>query len=156
MRKYFLLLIPVLFLPFLLFTHKTYFSCDPKGFKVIDGDTFYFKGMKIRILGIDTPELSKIKEWHKKYIKNEKCYKRIAYRAKEELEKILKNYCIKIKIVGKDKYGRFLAKVYNCTENICTDIGKYFVLSGLAFSFKDYYKKEEEIARKNKKGIWRC
>ncbi len=132
--------------------------CDSLELQVIDGDTFRWHNKKVRIYGIDTLELTKQKKWVLHYIdkKNYSCLKYYSYRAKEVLENIFNNYCIKIEFLGHDKYGRILARVYNCTGNICTDIGEYLVLNGLAISFGDTYKYAERFARRRNLGFWSC
>ena len=162
MNKYILLLlisISVLAVMIVLINSNKYVVvCDSAELQVIDGDTFKWRDKKIRIYGIDTLELTKQKKWVLDYInkKNHSCLKYYAYRAKETLEEIFNNYCIKMEFLGYDKYNRILAKVYNCTGDVCTDIGEYFVLSGLAISFKDNYKEAEQIARQNNLGLWSC
>lgn len=75
--------------------------------RIIDGDTFEFKGEKIRIRGVDTPEL------------RAKCQKEraLALAAKSELERLLSS-SFKIMASGKDKYGRTVADVYIQNKNI--------------------------------------
>ena len=132
--------------------------CEPGELEVIDGDTFRWHGKKIRIYGIDTLELTKQKKWVLKYTnkRNYTCLKYYAYRAKEILERLFSSYCIKIEFFGYDKYGRILAKVYNCTGEICTDIGEYMVINGLAISFGDVYKYAENYAKQKELGFWSC
>lgn len=62
---------------------------------VIDGDTFYYGGEKIRIYGFDAPEFG------------EEGF----YLAKWRLAEVLHGGIITIKRVAKDKYGRTIAKV---------------------------------------------
>lgn len=68
----------------------------------IDGDTFYYKGEKYRIIGIDTPEKGQAK------------YEQ----AKKRLNTLLSSGSVKIKKVGKDVYGRTLAKVSVKGKNV--------------------------------------
>lgn len=69
---------------------------------VVDGDTLWFKGEKIRLLGIDTPEM------------NGKCRaeRMQALHARDALVKLVSNATIKVRRSAVDRYGRTLAKVY--------------------------------------------
>ena len=90
--------------------------------KVIDGDTFIYKGKKIRIIGIDCPEIKKQKEWFinrllefgKKV--NITCLKVYAIKAKKFLDEIVKKFKIRIKPVRLDEYNRVLAYVFYLNE----------------------------------------
>lgn len=97
--------------------------------EVRDGDTFiisinnipkvFGEKIAVRIRGIDTPEKNDKREHIKK----------IAYKAKEELEILLKNYKkIELYNLGRDKYFRLLASVK--VDDI--DIAQYLISKGLA------------------------
>lgn len=68
---------------------------------VVDGDTIWFRGEKIRIANIDAPEL------------RGKCRaeRRLARVARDRLRLILENFDIDIRRTGKDRYGRTLATI---------------------------------------------
>jgi len=69
--------------------------------RVIDGDTFVMPdGEKVRIRGVDTPELRS----------KDAAKKRVAFEAQRELAKIL-NGGFTLSRTGKDKYGRTVADV---------------------------------------------
>jgi endonuclease YncB( thermonuclease family) len=55
-----------------------------------------------------------------------------------------------IKPIGIDHYNRILVKVYK--DNI--DIGKLMVEAGMAYSYKDNYRQEEDLAKAEKLGFW--
>ena len=130
--------------------------CNPD-FRVLDGDTFYISNVKYRIFGIDALELNEQKDYVlKKVSNNTTCLKFYAELAKKFLEEELSKGCVKIENKMVDKYNRILAKVYICNNNTCYDIGKYMVEQGLALSFLEYYKEEEELARSNNIGLWSC
>ena len=124
---------------------------------VIDGDTFYLNGTKIRIYGIDAPELHKQKPWvlSKTGIRNTTCLREFGHLAKKRLKDLLKAQCLTLRYHGRDPYGRILAEVFACNET-CVDVGKELVLEGLAISYRDAYKFEENYARKNNLGLWSC
>ena len=114
--------------------------------KVIDGDTVHIGSFKIRLHGIDAPEL------------NQKCKtNKIEWYCGIESSKFLKNminqkniYC---KTKGKDKYRRYIGVCYILKKNI----NKTIVREGWAIAYKFYsrdYENDENFAKKNKKGIW--
>ena len=114
--------------------------------RVVDGDTIYLNGEKIRFNGIDTPEL------------NQTCIKEgvinsCGVTAKEILiEKIADN---KVECIseGKDRYKRTLAECFVNDESL----SGYLVRSGYAFAYRKYSKKfipDEDYAKDNKIGMW--
>jgi endonuclease YncB( thermonuclease family) len=68
---------------------------------VVDGDTFWFQGKKIRILGIDAPEVEGA------------CRRetRLASEATAYLTSLLNSGSVRIQFQGYDQYGRHLAAV---------------------------------------------
>ncbi len=68
---------------------------------VVDGDTIWGDGEKIRIVGIDTPEI-------KGRCRDERVR---AQRAKDRLQRLVDGNRLQIERSGKDKYGRTLARV---------------------------------------------
>ena len=114
--------------------------------KIIDGDTIYLNGEKIRFTGIDTPELKQTCTKN-----NEVIYCGIKAR-KLLVEKIGKN---KVQCVreGKDQYKRTLAE---CFVNKVS-LSSYLVRNGYAFAYRKYSQKfipDEDFARINKNGMW--
>ena len=117
--------------------------------KVIDGDTIVIKGKKIRLFGIDAPEMKQI------------CFNELnnpypcGREAKEILERMSKNnkyYCY---YSDKDKYNRIIG---DCYDESKTSVNGFMVLRGYAVAYKRYsnkYRRQEENAKLNKKGIWR-
>ena len=110
---------------------------------IVDGDSI---SMQMRIAGIDTPEIRQ--KCRKTKSKTIDCGRL----AKDYLKKILKNLPGKLSIepVGVDHYQRILVKVYRGDE----DIGKLMVEAGMAYSYKDTYRQEEETAKAEKIGFW--
>jgi len=139
---------------------EDYLIIDKNKVKVIDGDTFKYNGKTFRIVGIDTPEKGKQKSYIlKKFgFKNESCLRHYAFLAKEELEKIIKSSKeLKVKIIGKDPYGRYLVILYADNK----DISEILVKKGYAFLFEKspYHKNyldELYYAKSNKLGVWSC
>ncbi|MCZ4271032.1 thermonuclease family protein [Maritalea porphyrae] len=110
--------------------------------RVIDGDSLQIEGQKIRVIGIDAPELDQPcrvngKEWL------------CGLDAKNSLTAQINGRLVDCASQGKDKYRRLLA--------VCKvdgkDIGKWMVTNGWAVSFGDYAF-DEAIARNNRLGIW--
>lgn len=81
---------------------KTETIFDTYNIKVIDGDTFYYKGKKYRVQGIDTPE------------KGQYNYEA----AKIRLTELLKSGIVTVEEVAIDVYGRTVAEVYVNYENV--------------------------------------
>ena len=125
--------------------------------KIIDGDTVHINTKKIRLEGIDAPE---IKQQCKKpflkisaiigfeFNKNYSC----GVIAKKLIDRINSS---KIKCISssKDRYKRYLATCYKDRINL----NKWMVRNGYAVAYKRYskdYIRDEEYAKENKLGIW--
>ena len=130
----------------LIFFFLTYFDVKSNKIKIIDGDTIYLNGKKIRFSGIDTPEIRQT------CIKNKEIVK-CGIQARELLVKIISNNNVKCIEEGKDQYKRILAE---CFVNDLS-LSSYLVKEGYAFAYRKYSKKfiiEEDFARLNKLGMW--
>ncbi len=114
---------------------------------VIDGDTLVGPGgERIRLYGIDTPEITQSCE------RNGKTY-RCGEEAKEVLRMMLKRGELVCEPTGKDRYGRIVA--------ICwvdgVDVGSELVRQGHALAYRKYSKRyvpEEEEAKAARAGVW--
>ncbi|WP_247750838.1 MULTISPECIES: thermonuclease family protein [unclassified Rhizobium] len=86
---------------------------------VVDGDTFWFRGQKIRIADIDTPQLSP-----------PRCQRERGLAAKQRLLDILNSGPLSFKMIARDKdrYGRKLRIVYRDRRSV----GDILVAEGLA------------------------
>jgi endonuclease YncB( thermonuclease family) len=75
---------------------------------VVDGDTVWVAGEKIRLQSIDAPEI------------DGKCAyeKDLAQRAKHRLNEILSAEPFSVARSGKDRYGRTLAAIYNSSGEV--------------------------------------
>ena len=117
--------------------------------KVIDGDTIKINNKKIRLHGIDAPEINQLCDkiflsififaFEKKY--------RCGEISKKKLENYVHNNYIKCKIEGIDKYKRILGTCYKNTINI----NSRMVRSGHAVAYKKYSKKYVPVQREAKK-----
>ena len=121
--------------------------------RVIDGDSIEIKKEKIRLFGIDAPEMKQIC-----YDKNNKPYA-CGHLSKTYLEKYIKNRSGK-KIFcyysERDKYNRIIGDCY-IGENSRWSINKSMVLSGHAVAYLRYSEKyldAQETAKSNETGLW--
>ena len=126
--------------------------------KVVDGDTIHIKSYKIRLEGIDAPEMrQKCKKEKLKisstigftFYEDYYCGKE----SKENLE--AKVYGSKIKCVSssKDRYNRYLATCFKDKLNL----NQWMVRNGYAIAYRRYSKKyisDEDFAKQNKLGLW--
>ena len=131
---------------FLLIFLLTINDIKSQELKVVDGDTIYLNGEKIRFTGIDTPELKQtcLKEGIK-----DLC----GIMAKQILIDKIGNNSVECISEGKDQYKRILAE---CFVNDAS-LSSYLVKSGYAFAYRRYSKKfipDEDYARVNKMGMW--
>ncbi|TEU22150.1 MAG: thermonuclease family protein [Gammaproteobacteria bacterium] len=110
---------------------------------IVDGDSI---SVQMRIAGIDTPEMRQ--KCRKTEIKTINCGRL----AKDYLKQVLQNLPgeLLIETVGIDYYNRILVRVYKGD----VDIGKLMVEAGMAYSYKDTYRQEEDLARAEKLGFW--
>ena len=86
---------------------------------LLDGDTFTLDGERIRIVGIDAPELGQAKCAAEKVL---------AFKASARLGELLAGCAVVLDRQGKDRYGRTLATVTACGR----DIGEALIREGLA------------------------
>ena len=123
--------------------------------KVIDGDTLHIKSHKIRLEGIDAPEMQQrckkpylqiiIFSFQKKY--------NCGQISKKKLENKIGNKKVKCLVSGKDRYKRYLAK---CLKG-STNLNKWMVRNGYAIAYRKYsklYVLDEKFAKEEKLGLW--
>jgi endonuclease YncB( thermonuclease family) len=114
--------------------------------RVIDGDTLDIKGQRIRLEGIDAPELhqtcsDKGRVWACGFV------------SAKHLRRMVKGKTVACIAHAQDRYGRWLA---TCTVD-GIDISQAMVANGLALAYRKYsdqYVDEEESAKKAGIGIW--
>ena len=114
--------------------------------KIVDGDTIYLNGEKIRFVGIDTPELKQT--CLKKSIKD-----LCGVTAKQILIDKIGNNNVECISEGRDRYKRTLAECFVNNESL----SRYLVRSGYAFAYRKYSKKfiiDEDYAKVNQVGMW--
>ena len=124
--------------------------------KVIDGDTIIIDKKKIRLFGIDAPELSQYckKPWIQfNFITLYKKYN-CGLVAKEKLKKIISKNKIKCEGEKYDRYKRLIAICYKKK----LDLNNWMVKNGLAVNYTKYSKKyisSEIQAKREKLGLWK-
>ena len=123
--------------------------------KVIDGDTIHINNFKIRLEGIDAPEMRQ---------KCKKPYLQIMFFtfqkdyycgqvSKKKLIQKIGNKPVKCILLGKDRYKRYLAKCFKGTVNL----NRWMVRNGYAIAYRKYSKKyvpDENFAKEEKLGLW--
>ncbi|UXN07654.1 thermonuclease family protein [Bartonella sp. HY761] len=109
---------------------------------ISDGDSIRINGERIRLLGIDAPELAQYcTKGQEKYACGEL--------SKQHLIKMINGRKVSCKWIERDKYKRILGQCM--VENI--DISRQMVEDGWAVSYSSY-PKEERFAKNNKLGMW--
>ena len=130
----------------LIFFFLTYKDVKSYEIKIIDGDTIYLNGEKIRFKGIDTPELKQTCN------KNNEVFP-CGIEARKLLIKKIGNNKVLCKKDGIDRYKRILAECF--VDDI--SLSSYLVRKGYAFAYRKYSKKfvnDENYAKKNNFGMW--
>ena len=123
--------------------------------KVVDGDTIHIKSYKIRLEGIDAPEMKQ--QCKKPYLqimffnfqKNYNC----GFVSKKKLIQKIGNKPVKCILLGKDRYKRYLAKCLKDT----LDLNRWMVRNGYAVAYRKYSKLyiiDENFAQEEKLGLW--
>ena len=141
-KKKIIFLISIFLLVFLL----TINDIKSQELKVVDGDTIYLDGKKIRFTGIDTPEL---KQTCIKHGTKDQC----GLTAKKILIDKISNNSVECISEGKDQYKRTLAECFVNNESLSS----HLVRSGYAFAYRKYSKKfieDENYAKTNQLGMW--
>jgi endonuclease YncB( thermonuclease family) len=115
---------------------------------VIDGDTIIVAGERVRLHGIDAPELDQT-FWCQG--QNLPC----GAMALAALEALTAGVTLRCEAVERDRHGRLVAK---CFSPNGIDVGRRLVSAGWALAYRRYsmdYVGAEEEARKAKRGMWR-
>ncbi|WP_374837409.1 thermonuclease family protein [Mycoplana ramosa] len=110
--------------------------------RAADGDTLTMGGRRIRLSGMDAPELTQPckrdgAEWY------------CGAAARAHLAELLRRGTITCRLIGTDRYDRTLARCRVGDD----DLGERMVRDGLAVSYGDY-ENVEALARAERKGLW--
>ena len=139
-----------------LFFFQTIQASEIIGFpKIVDGDSIHIKSYKIRLEGIDAPEMKQ--KCKKPYLqimfftfqKDYNC----GQVSKKKLFQKIGNKPVKCILLGKDRYKRYLAKCFKGTVNL----NRWMVRNGYAIAYRKYSKKyvpDENFAKEEKIGLW--
>ena len=127
--------------------------------RIIDGDTVHINNFKIRLEGIDAPEIKQKCKKEKLKISSTLGYTffedyNCGKNAKEKLKAKVNDSNIKCISFTKDRYKRYLATCFKEELNL----NKWMVRNGYAIAYRRYSKKyvlDEDFARKNKLGLWK-
>ena len=149
----------ILVLIFIFFLSRTLYGTEIYGIpKIIDGDTVHIYSKKIRLEGIDAPEIKQ--KCKKPFLQISaligfKFSKKYSCGITSKTKLIDKINSSKIKCISssKDRYKRYLATCYKDKINL----NKWMVRNGYAVAYKRYskdYVRDEEYAKKNKLGVW--
>ena len=113
---------------------KSFTIADPL---VIDGDTIWHDGQKIRLVGIDAPEIDTAD----------------GLRAKKHLQGLIAGRPIRVLPRGHDQYGRLLAVLWTGKGDVC----RAMVAAGYAVAsrYETQYARSMREAERAKRGLWR-
>ena len=126
--------------------------------KIVDGDTVHIDNYKIRLEGIDAPEMRQ--KCKKEKLKISSIIGFTFYEdyfcgkySKENLAAKVKGSEIKCISFTKDSYKRYLAKCFKGKINL----NRWMVRNGYAVAYRRYSKEyipDEDFAKENKLGLW--
>lgn len=112
---------------------------------VHDGDTIRCGAERIRLFGVDAPEVRRGKTPAEPF----------AYEARDELTRLTRGR-VACRFVDRDRYGRFVGK---CWSDASPDINAALIRSGFASEYRRYskgaYAQAEDAARAARRGMWK-
>ena len=127
--------------------------------KIIDGDTVHINNYKLRLEGIDAPEMRQ--QCKKEFLKISSIIGFTFYKdyscgkvSKEKLISKINGSEIKCTFTTKDRYKRYIATCYKDKTNL----NQWMVRNGYAIAYRRYSKKyvpDEDFAKEKKLGLWR-
>ena len=187
MRKFIIFLIILLFLPFVFYAladepikihntedwkwnmpfGKNYHYTDILVERVVDGDTLKLEsGERVRLIGIDTPEMHESNKLYKDSQKSGQdaaTIQKLGRRVYEFTKKLVegKRVSLEFDLERYDKYDRLLAYVY--LKDGGTFVNAEIVKEGYAslmtippnVKYADLFLKLYQEARANKRGLWK-
>lgn len=112
--------------------------------KVHDGDTLRCGADRVRLFGVDAPEVRK----------DQTPAEPFAYEARDLLVRLTRGR-VGCRVVDEDRYGRHVAR---CWSNTSPDINAALIRSGLTTEYRRYskgaYASAEAEARRARRGVW--
>ena len=126
--------------------------------KVVDGDTVHIDNYKLRLEGIDAPEMRqqcKKESFKISFFIGLTFYKDYSCGRVSKEKLITKIDTTEIKCISssKDRYKRYIATCYKGKTNL----NQWMVRNGYAIAYRRYSKKyipDEDFAKENKLGLW--
>ena len=114
--------------------------------RVIDGDTLEIRGERIRLFGVDTPELGQ--PWWDGDGREQDA----GLSAKEALSELVEGKRLAVNVLREDQYRRSVAIV----KVDGRDVARSLVKRGLAFASpgSSRYRRTEKSARRRRRGFW--
>lgn len=115
--------------------------------RVVDGDTLDIAGQRVRLEGIDAPEINQ------SCVGNSERQWLAGRAAAAALSRWVRGHAVTCRRTGYDVYGRALA---NCRAGD-RDLNAAMIEGGLAWAFRKYsrtYVREERRAREARLGVW--
>ena len=117
--------------------------------RVMDGDSLRINGQRIRLYGLDAPELDQEcctqgEKWH------------CGRQARSALQDMTRKYTLSCISKGKDRYDRILGECYRDGDSV-NSVNELLVEEGLALAYRRYsleYVSQQERAERHKKGLW--
>lgn len=111
--------------------------------KVVDGDSLIIGAHRVRLHGIDAPEL------------RQTCYQgrrrwACGEAARDQLKSLINGQRLECKVIQKDRYDRLLAECQAGSRSI----NQQMVSTGGAVAFGSRYRSEEALARSRRLGLW--
>ena len=127
--------------------------------KVVDGDTVHIDNYKLRLEGIDAPEMRqqcKKESFKISFFIGFTFYKDYSCGRVSKEKLITKIDTTEIKCISssKDRYKRYIATCYKGKTNL----NQWMVRNGFAIAYRRYskiYVSDEEFAKENKLGLWK-
>lgn len=119
--------------------------------RVVDGDTIHIDQHKIRLLGIDTPEMKQ--QCQTRFGDDYPCGRMARDLLVGLLESSGSVWC---QITGRDRYQRLLGQCFAGTDLSGLDVQYALVRAGFAVAeYTPHYKAQEQDAKKDRLGMWR-
>jgi len=146
---------------------QTYNYADIKVSRVVDGDTLKLEsGERVRLIGIDTPEMHESEKLHRDSQRSGQdvtSIQKLGRQAYEFTRKLVEGKRVSLEFDAEkyDKYGRLLAYVYINNNKIF--VNAEIVKEGYAslmtippnVKYADLFRKLYKEARENRRGLWK-